>query len=310
MQEPKRWQDAFTSEERAYLLEISDWRAWRSLGLNWAAVLLAFALVAFSPGAVTVAVAVFVIGGRQLGFAVLMHEASHGTLLRDRKWNDRVGNWLCAYPIWSDLHPYRLYHLRHHARTWTADDPDLALVTPFPISVASLWRKIGRDLSGRTGLKRARAVLARDLGRSQGRTGRGADGGWHNLRGVVVTNAVMLGLLALSGFPELYLLWVAAWLTSYSLAMRIRSIAEHAMVPDASDPLQNTRTTLASWWERLFLAPNRVNFHLEHHLLMTVPHYKLPLMHRLLRERSVLDSACVAHGYREVLALAASRPAA
>ena len=32
-----------------------------------------------------------------------------------------------------------------------------------------------------------------------------------------------------------------------------------------------------------------MNFHLEHHLLMTVPLYNLPRMHRLLKERGALD---------------------
>jgi fatty acid desaturase len=91
---------------------------------------------------------------------------------------------------------------------------------------------------------------------------------------------------------------------------RIRSIAEHALVPDPNDPLNDTRTTLASWWERLFIAPNCVNYHLEHHLLMTVPHYRLPEMHALLRERGVLDRACVVQGYLGVLRNAASKPAA
>jgi fatty acid desaturase len=92
--------------------------------------------------------------------------------------------------------------------------------------------------------------------------------------------------------------------------MRIRSIAEHGMVPEPGDDLQNTRTTRARWWERLLIAPNRVNFHLEHHLLMAVPHYHLPRLHRLLRERGVLDGACVAPGYLSVLRLAASKQAA
>jgi fatty acid desaturase len=107
----------------------------------------------------------------------------------------------------------------------------------------------------------------------------------------------------------LYLLWPAAWLTSYSLVMRLRSIAEHAMVPEPSHPLRNTRTTLASLWERLLIAPNRVNYHLEHHLLMTVPHYRLPALHELLRERGALDGACVERGYANVLRLAASKRA-
>ena len=41
------------------------------------------------------------------------------------------------------------------------------------------------------------------------------------------------------------------------------------MVPDASEELLNTRTTRVRWWERFLLAPNFVNYHLEHHLLMT-----------------------------------------
>ncbi|MEE8508037.1 MAG: fatty acid desaturase, partial [Myxococcota bacterium] len=52
---------------------------------------------------------------------------------------------------------------------------------------------------------------------------------------------------------------------------------------------------------------NRVNFHLEHHLLMTVPHYNLPRLHRILAERGVLDEALVTTGYWGVLDLASSR---
>ena len=63
----------------------------------------------------------------------------------------------------------------------------------------------------------------------------------------------------------------------------------------------------ARWWERLLVAPNRVNYHLEHHLLMTVPHYNLPRMHALLRERGVLDDACIADGYWGVLKNAISK---
>jgi len=123
-----------------------------------------------------------------------------------------------------------------------------------------------------------------------------------------VTNALLLAGLAALGHPALYLLWIGAWLTTNTLVTRIRAIAEHALTPDADDPLGNTRTTLTRWWERLLVAPNRVNYHLEHHLLMTVPHYNLPRMHALLRERGVLEHACVEPGgYRAVLRRAASR---
>jgi fatty acid desaturase len=162
---------------------------------------------------------------------------------------------------------------------------------------------VWRDLSGRTGRKFARAAWARSF-----RRWREDPAARRAARGVLVTNLVLLGLLTLAGHPELWLLWAGAWLTTHTLVTRIRSIAEHALTPDAADPLGNTRTTLASWWERLLLAPNRVNYHLEHHLLMTVPHYRLPRMHALLRERGVLERACVERGYWRVLRRAASKP--
>ncbi len=100
-----------------------------------------------------------------------------------------------------------------------------------------------------------------------------------------------------------------SWLTSYRQLTRVRAIAEHSMVKDPTDQMSNTRTTVASWWERMLIAPNRVNFHLEHHLMMTVPHHNLPRMHRLLTERGALAEANVVHGYREVLRLATSQAA-
>jgi fatty acid desaturase len=127
---------------------------------------------------------------------------------------------------------------------------------------------------------------------------------------VVISNGVLIGLLSLVGHPALYLLWVGAWFTTYSLVTRLRAIAEHNMVTDRNDELKNTRTTRASWWERIFIAPNRVNYHLEHHLLMSVPFYNLHRMHRMLSERGVLDDALVCDGYLDTFKAAASGPPA
>ena len=298
------WHARFSRDEIQELLAVESWRGWVSIGVDWAIIAASFALVAAWPNPLTVVAALFLIGARQLGLAVLMHEASHRSLLRDKRWNDAVGNWLCAYPVWSDLHIYRPYHLQHHAKNWTKDDPDIGLVLPFPITRASLRRKVGRDLSGRTGRKFARGAWKRSMARWRSGDPRGR----RAFVGFVATNALLFALLAALGHPLLYLLWAGAWLTTNTLVTRIRSIAEHAMVPDPADPLRNTRTTLATWWERLLLAPNRVNFHLEHHLLMTVPHYKLPRLHRMLAERGLLDGALVTRGYRAVLERAASKP--
>jgi fatty acid desaturase len=298
------WHARFTRQEIQELLRVESWRGWLSIAIDWGIVAGALALVAAWPNPLSVVVALVLIGGRQLGLAVMMHEAAHRTLLRDRRWNDWAGSWLCAYPVWSDLHAYRTYHLQHHAKNWTQEDPDLSLVLPFPITRASLRRKIWRDLSGRTGRKFARAAWGRSLARWRA----GDLNGRRAFVGFLVTNGCLLAILTALGHPALYLLWAGAWLTTHTLVTRIRSIAEHAMVPDPTDPLRNTRTTLVSWWERLVFAPNRVNYHLEHHLLMTVPHSKLPRLHRMLSERGLLDGALVTRGYAAVLRRAASKP--
>lgn len=318
---PTHWRDAFSRDEIAELVATNDWRAWFSIALDWGIVAGALALAGAYPNPFTILLAIALVGTRQLGFAVMMHEAAHQTLFRNRKLNDWVGNWLCAYPIWADLHPYRKYHLKHHAKNWTKDDPDLDLAVKFPVTRESLRRKIWRDLTGQIGWKRVKATLRRDLdggtakarregiGVSFGKTADAGRPGWHNLRGVVVTNLVLLGLLALAGHAWLYGIWVVAWFTVNSLVTRIRSIAEHAMPTDRDDDLKNTRTTQANPLARLFIAPNRVNYHLEHHLLMTVPFYNLPKFHRLLRERGLLEDALLSPGYLSILRQASSKAA-
>jgi fatty acid desaturase len=320
---PTHWREALSAQEIRELAEASDGRGWWMIAFNWAVVFGAMTMVALSSGwllAVTIPLAIALIGARQLGFAVVMHDAAHYAVFKTRWLNDWAGNWLGAYPVWADIAPYRKYHLQHHAKNWTKDDPDLDLAIKFPVTSASMKRKIWRDLSGQVGWKRAKAILKRDLAGVAGKTkrdtsvafGKNADGGnagWQNLRGVVITNVALLALLSVAGHPALYLLWVAAWFTTNSLVTRIRSIAEHSMVPDPTDPMRNTRTTLASPLERLFIAPNYVNYHLEHHLLMTVPGYKLPRLHQMLRDRGALEGALVANGYAGILRQAASKEA-
>jgi fatty acid desaturase len=296
------WRTALSREEIRELLQHRDLRSWLSIGLNWGLVGASFAVVAAWPNPVTIVAALVVIGARQLSCAAIMHDAAHRALFDNRKLNDWAGNWLAAYPVWSDLDRYRPYHLQHHAKTGTAEDPDLGLILPFPITPASFRRKMWRDLSGKTGRKFARAAWNRTFGRyREDPLARRA------ARGVLISNLVLIAALTAFGHPALYLLWVVAWYTTYTFVTRVRSIAEHALTPDQSDPMRNTRTVLARWWERLLIAPNRLNFHLEHHLLMTVPHYNLPRMHRLLRDRGALEGAPIETSYIDVLRRAASK---
>ena len=69
------------------------------------------------------------------------------------------------------------------------------------------------------------------------------------------------------------------------------------------DQLRNTRTTRAGLLARITFAPLHVNYHLEHHLLPTVPWWRLPALHRTLVARGALPSTSLARGYLHVLQL-------
>jgi len=94
--------------------------------------------------------AILVIGARQLGLAILMHDGAHAALHSHLKVNDWVGTWLCGAPVGASLSRYRPYHLQHHKFAQQSDDPDLSLSAPFPITPRSFWRKALRDLTGQT----------------------------------------------------------------------------------------------------------------------------------------------------------------
>lgn len=314
--------DQFLSrEEIAALKQRSDLAGARILLVIWATIAAALAAAAAFPHPLVVLGAIVILGGQQLALAVAMHEGAHHGLFRTRALNEWAGQWLAAYPALQDMQRYRRHHLAHHRHTGTALDPDLALASGFPVSRASLARKFLRDLSGITGLKALLGTVlmlggilvynvsgaAKKADLSALSPGARLALFARGLRGVVVAQAALAGLMWAAGAAWLYLVWAAAWLTTFQLFLRIRSIAEHAMTPDPHDALNNARTTRARAWERLLYAPLNVNYHLEHHMLVAVPLFRLPRMHALLRERGAFERpACVAGSYGEVLRQAAS----
>jgi fatty acid desaturase len=289
--------------EIARLKQRSDWQGARALLMSWAIIPACLAAVALQPHPLVILIAVVLIGGQQLALAVSMHEGAHNLLFRTRWANEWAGRWIAAYPVIQDMHRYRRHHLAHHRFTNTERDPDLSLTAGFPISRASFARKVARDLSGITGVKALigsmlmlGGVLVYDVsgnarkadhaGMSFGAKARQFIVGVH---GPVLAQIALLAILWSCGAAWTDLVWAAAWLTTFPLFLRIRSIAEHALTPDPYDALNNARTTRAQWWERLLYAPLNVNYHLEHHMLVAAPHWQLPRLHRMLRERGAFD---------------------
>lgn len=323
--------------DRAHWSAITRASRWRGIWLvahAWGVSIAAVGLAAWSQNPAGWLLAVILVGGRQLGLAILMHDAAHGLLHPDRKTNNFLGQWLTGAATGSDLIAYRTYHLQHHKYTQQPEDPDLSLSKPFPTTRASLMRKVFRDLTGQTFFKQRAAqfrfaivglkAMLRGVQPEKGRAGTRAgtpfnkqsDDGMTSpttdLAGAMaVTRAVgrfllvqtilLTASLLLYGWTP-FLLWLAALATTFQLYLRIRNIAEHACTTTGSDdPFTHARTTRAGWIARATVAPYWVNYHAEHHLFMGVPCYRLPAVHAMLGDAGRHDSMTIAPSYAALL---------
>ncbi|MFN8310020.1 MAG: fatty acid desaturase family protein [Chitinophagales bacterium] len=304
----------FTKEELAMLMKKSDWRGFLEIADTWLWIAAALALAGFYPNFFTILLALFILGGKQLACAIIMHDCSHDALFESRKLNQFFGNWFGAYPIIQNLEQYRPYHREHHMYTGLDDDPDLSLTKGYPATVYSLLRKFARDLFGATGIKAQIGAIVMHIGiwkynlagvvtkaTQKISTKDALLSAWKNLRGPLAFQLLFFGILWCCGAWWLYLVWWGALLTTYNFSLRVRSMAEHSMATERTDPHQNTRTTYANFVERMLFAPHYVNFHAEHHLCMGAPPYQLRHMHELLLARGFYDKGLLEKNYWRVL---------
>jgi len=282
--------EILSKDDLAELRLKSNVRAAAMLSVNWFILVAAFALFIRWPNLLTFVVATLLIGGRQLGLSILVHECAHKAFFDSGKANDFVGHWLCGSIVNISLFAYRDYHLQHHRHAGTDEDPDKVFVHKYPVERASLKRKIIRDISGQTGYRDTLIKL------SQFKLSQNSP--W------LVSHLLLVAALILVNAPWAYALWWVAEIFVLPFLVRLRQIGEHGVADDRShrSPRLNTGTTLVVWWERLLVAPNYVNYHVEHHQFASVPCYRLPELHRKLKDGGYFDGYdCIADGYRDVL---------
>lgn len=257
-----------------------------------------FVVMAVWPGVMTIIIGAILLGGRQLGFFVLTHEAGHRTLFKTQAYNEFVSRWIMSPVDFSNGESYMREHLVHHRAAGTETDPDLTNYVDYPITRARLKRKLKRDLTGQTGFRILKAKYRALLNlQDQNQEDRGA-----LIRGLLV-NLSVIGVMVWFDSIWLYGIWLLAQVFVYPAIIRIRQIAEHAAVPDlrSSEARLNTRTTIAGPLMRLLICPHQVNYHIEHHLLASIPIYRLRDAHKRLVELGYYDGIKVPNGYGEVL---------
>jgi len=219
--------------------------------------------------------AFFLMGPFYAHCASLGHEAVHRTLFRNPRANELVGRWLLSYPTFVPFELYRRSHINHHRDEMGPKEPDVPLYAGYPVTRASMRRKLFRDATGRTGWplfkgllrglrsQRARPAAARILG----------------------AQLVVFAIFLLVGRPELYLfLWWLPYMTVWRVINRLRAIAEHGGMERSGDRRRTTHHVKQSVFSQAIFAPFNIGYHLAHHVDMGVPCWHLPRLQRELDE--------------------------
>jgi fatty acid desaturase len=280
----------------------SAWRAAWPIVMDFAVIALsAAAALAYWFSLPITILAVLLIGTRQHALFVIAHDAAHYLLFENRKVNDAVGR-LCATVQGLSMCTYRVIHRLHHNNLYGELDPDTALHGGYPRGRAYLIKKLLKDLSGLTAwktyayflggapaLNTKTNVALRPLDDTSEKLKREAR---HDRNVVIAFHVFMLGVFAWSGYLLQYLvLWILPLVTVVQAILRLRAIAEHGATTDFSSPLTAARTNVAPAWLAWLIFPHHVNYHIEHHLYASVPHYHLPALHREMMNKGVLENA-------------------
>ncbi len=293
---------ALPREVIAQLTRRSAWRATAAWLSDVAVLALAIAAgLYYWPNPLVLLICILVIGTRQHALFVIAHDAAHYLLYGNRLLNDAVGR-TCAMLQGLSMCTYRVIHRMHHNNLYGELDPDTALHGGYPRGKAYLVKKLLKDLSGLTawktyayflggapGLNTATNVALRPLDDTSEKLRQEAR---RDRNMVIAFHLLMVGGFAWSGHLVQYLvLWVLPLVTVVQAILRLRAIAEHGATADFSSPLTAARTNVAPPWLEWLIFPHQVNYHIEHHLYASVPHYNLRALHAEMVQRGVLVGA-------------------
>ena len=206
------------------------------------------------------------------GLGNFMHEAIHGNLFRNRRW-DRWFGFLCGLPTLFQITGYRVSHLLHHRHTRTEDDPDSMM----NVSSNKTFLSIFFYIAGLIGVFLYHARLPFVVWTKGSRKEV-----WQLVFETVITLSVVTGVFYFAWQYECLGVVLHCWvfpLLSAALIANIRGAwAEHELT-EAGHPLTQTRTVTSNPIYSFF----NINFelHIEHHLYPAIPWYNLPALHRL-----------------------------
>ena len=304
------------------LRQKQDNRALIHLGVVYGLLVLAWVGFACLPARYWVGLIPFV-GVVQYYIVISGHESVHKTLCAHHKSNEFFGVFGQAL-VGVNFHAYRLQHIDHHRCSSNEEDPDAHIY----MKVMSVRAGLPRFLYLVFGTFIEIAIKIRQKGSGGYGTERNIKPDVARLMKrdsyfVILAQLSLMGIsyMCIGGLP--FSLGLPLWLEvgaglvwSYAIMWivplfcvtvflnRCRIVIEHGLAQhiakqteDFGGPRIPTIDVVPSPIERIVFAPFLFNYHCAHHLFMSVPHYHLPELHRLLQEHQFSGHHRIEGGY-------------
>jgi fatty acid desaturase len=250
-------------------------------------------------------ITIMFIGGRQHALAVLQHDATHYRLLPHKVWNDIVGEIFLAWPILLSNQGFRQYHFLHHRYIGMEQDGNriqygthtlTGEITPswtFPKNKVQLALWVLIRLCGIAGIIFFWRSIHRIL----------TQGSWRYRLLNLVYYASIVGLVIGLHMGQLLLIyWLIPLGTWFTFTNLLRIAGEHSAIENPHSFYQLTRTTLPSCFDRIFVVPRNISYHIEHHLFPHIPFYRLPELHaQLMKQEDFCQQAHLTSTYQKTL---------
>jgi fatty acid desaturase len=279
-------------------------RALTATAGEWAAMAAAIAISMNFWHPLLYVVAVMFIGARQHALLVIGHDASHYRYLPTRWQNDLFANLFMMWPSFASVEGFRKFHGPHHQyinlpddgnrHIWRTHDAagELAPDWQFPKTRAGLLLVLLRRAAFFTGLFWiVRGLVGMFLLPSPR---------WMRAAMFAFYGSIAAALTYFGGWSTFLLYWIVPYCTWHIAAQYTRLICEHSAVESDEEEYAITRTTIPTWFERIFILPRNIGYHIEHHWYPSVPFYRLPELHEALMARDGFQTNAVVS--RSVLA--------
>jgi fatty acid desaturase len=294
------------------LAQISGIRAMGTIVAEWSAILSAIWIANQFWNPFLYPLFVMFIGARQHALAVLQHDAAHFRLFRQRFCNDWIAELFLAWPLLLSNQGFRHYHFLHHRYLGMAKDGnrsqygthtltgEITKMWSFPKSRLALGIWIFVRLSGVAGILYLLRSIHRFLLRGSLQ---------YRLLAWAYYGTIVALIVAFHGERILLLYWIIPLCTWFILTNLLRIAGEHSALESEDMFFRQTRTTIPSWFDQIFIVPRNISYHLEHHLYPHIPFYRLPQLHdRLMQQREFRDGAQVTNSYWSVLRELTAKP--